>query len=121
MKYIDLLEDDIIKEHFEKIKMRIEEFASLLDEYNERKTVEALFAYHCDKLECDIQMKLYDQERCFDLNDQPNNPIINNPAVRNVLDSEKNISNAWIEFYRDKFVDDQNFVDIINYLKENDI
>ena len=37
-----------------------DEISELLDEYNERKTDEAIFAYHCDKLECDIQMKLYD-------------------------------------------------------------
>jgi len=54
-----------------------EEISKLLDEYNERKTEEAIFAYHCDKLECDIQMKLYDQEGCFDLNNQPNNPDFN--------------------------------------------
>lgn len=66
-----------------------DEISALLDEYNERTTEEAKFAYHCDKLECDIQMKLYDQEGCFDLNNQPNNPILNNPNVRKVLDSEK--------------------------------
>ena len=98
-----------------------EEISALLDEYNERKSDEARFAYHCDKLECDIQMKLYDQEGCFDLNNQPNNPIVNNPDVRKVLDSEKNISNAWIEFDRNKYEDDKNFIDIINYLKENEI
>ena len=98
-----------------------DEISALLDEYNERKTDEALFAYHCDKLECDIQMKLYDQEGCFDLNNQPNNPIINNPSVRKVLDSEKSISNAWIEFDRSKYEDDKNFIDIIEYLKENKI
>ena len=98
-----------------------EEISSLLDEYNERKTDEAKFAYHCDKLECDVQMKLYDQEGCFDLNDQPNNPIINLDSVRKVLDSEKNISNAWIEFDRSKYEDDPNFIEIINWLKENDI
>ena len=98
-----------------------EEIDKLLDEYNERKTKEAVFAYHCDKLECDIQMKLYDQEGCFDLNNQPNNPIINLESVREVLDSEKNISNAWIEFDRSKYEDDPNFIDIINWLKENDI
>lgn len=98
-----------------------DEISALLDEYNERKSVEARFAHHCDKLECDIQMKLYDQEGCFDLNNQSNNPIINNPDVRKVLDSEKNISNAWIEFDRSKFEDDENFIEIINYLKENDI
>lgn len=97
------------------------DISNLLDEYNNRKTDEAIFAHHCDKLECDIQMKLYDQESCFDLNNQANNPIINNPEVKKVLDSEKNISNAWIEFDRNKFLDDKNFIDIIEYLKENEI
>ena len=98
-----------------------DEISSLLEEYNERKTDEAIFAYHCDKLECNIQMKLYDQEGCFDLNNQTNNPIINNPSVRKALDSEKNISNAWIEFDRSKYEDDKNFIEIIEYLKENEI
>ena len=98
-----------------------EEIASLLDEYNERESKEARFAYHCDKLECDIQMKLYDQEGCFDLNNQANNPIIDLPSVKSVLESEKNISNAWIEFDRSKYEDDPIFIDIINWLKENNI
>ena len=88
-----------------------EEIKNLLNEYNERTTPEAKFAYHCDKLECDIQMKLYDQEGCFDLDNQPNNPIINAPEVRKVLDSEKSISNAWIEFDRSKFENDKNFLE----------
>ena len=98
-----------------------EEISKLLDEYNERKTNEAIFAYHCNKLECDVQMKLYDQEGCFDLSSQPNNPIIDLPSVRKVLDSESSISNAWIEFDRSKYEDDPNFIEIINWLKENDI
>lgn len=98
-----------------------EEISKLLDEYNERKTNEAIFAYHCDKLECDVQMKLYDQEGCFDLCNQPNNPIINLPSVRKVLDSESSISNAWIEFDRSKFEDDPVFIEIINWVKDNNI
>ena len=98
-----------------------EEISKLLDEYNERKTDEAIFAYHCDKLECDVQMKLYDQEGCFDLNNQLNNPIIDLPSVRKVLDSESSISNAWIEFDRSKFEDDPVFIEIINWLKDNNI
>ena len=98
-----------------------EEISKLLDEYNERKTDEAIFAYHCDKLECDVQMKLYDQEGCFDLCNQPNNPIIDLPSVRKVLDSESSISNAWIEFDRSKFEDDPVFIEIINWLKDNNI
>ena len=98
-----------------------EEISNLLDEYNERKTEEAIFAYHCDKLECDVQMKIYDQEGCFDLNNQPNNPIIDLPSVKKVLDSENSISNAWIEFDRSKFEDDPIFIEIINWLKDNNI
>ena len=98
-----------------------EEISNLLDEYNERKTEEAIFAYHCDKLECDVQMMLYDQEGCFDLNNQPNNPIIDLPSVRKALDSESSISNAWIEFDRSKFEDDPVFIEIINWLKDNNI
>ena len=66
-------------------------------------------------------MKLYDQEGCFDLNNQPNNPIINYSNVRKVLNDEKSISNAWIEFDRGKYEDDKNFIKIIEYLKENNI
>lgn len=98
-----------------------QEILNILDEYNERKTEEAIFAYHCDKLECDIQIKLYDQEECFDLNHQTNNPIINIPSVKKVLDCENSISNAWIEFDRNKYEDDPIFIDIINYLKNNKI
>lgn len=98
-----------------------QEILNILDEYNERKTEEAIFAYHCDKLECDIQIKLYDQEECFDLNNQTNNPIINIPRVKKVLDCENSISNAWIEFDRNKYEDDPIFIDIINWLKNNKI
>ena len=81
-----------------------EEIDKLLDEYNERKTKEAKLAYHCDKLD-----------------NQPNNPIINDNFVRNLLDKEKSLPNAWIEFDRSKFEDDPVFIEIINWLKDNNI
>jgi 5'-deoxynucleotidase YfbR-like HD superfamily hydrolase len=36
-----------------------EEYLALLNEFDERKTKESIFAYHCDKLEADIQAKVY--------------------------------------------------------------
>ena len=47
-----------------------EEIKALIYEFDERKTKEAIFAYHCDKLECDLQCKIYDEENCVDLNNQ---------------------------------------------------
>lgn len=38
-----------------------------------------------------------------------------------MLESEKSISNTWIEFDRKEFEDDKNFITIIDYLKENDL
>ena len=98
-----------------------DQIKNLLEEYNARETDEAKFAYHCDKLECNLQMKLYDQEGCFDLSDQAINPIIENPKVKEVLDSENSISDAWIEFDRNKYKDDENFLAIVDYLKKHDI
>lgn len=108
--------DDILKDLLGK-----EEISRLLDEYNERKTDEARFAYHCDKLECDIQIKLYDQEGCFNLTNQTGNPAMNIPRVKEVLNSEKNLSNAWIEFDRSKYEDDPVFIEIVNWLKDNNV
>lgn len=96
-----------------------EEILSLIDEFNEKETKEARFAYHCDKLECDIQVRLYDKEGCFDLNDQPNNPIINNPMVKNRLANFKCLSDSWLDFDRDKYKDDPVFISILDYLMEN--
>ena len=56
-------------EIFKKIS-NAENIKELIFEFDERKTKEAKFAYYCDKLECDIQAKLYDEENCVDLNNQ---------------------------------------------------
>ena len=50
------------------------ELISLLSEFEERKTREAIFAYHCDKLEADLQSKVYQDMGCHhSLDDQDNN------------------------------------------------
>lgn len=106
----------VLKDFLEKDKL-----IELINEFNERKTDEARFAYHCDKLDCDIQMKLYDQEGCFDLNNQENNPAFRIQSVKDAIAKENSLSNAWIEFDRSKYLDDPIFIDIVNWLKNNDI
>ena len=46
----------------------------MIHEFDARETKEAKFAYFCDKLECDIQSKLYDEEASADLTNQNDNP-----------------------------------------------
>ena len=45
----------------------------LIIEFDEQNTKEAKFAFYCDKLECDLQCKLYDEEKCVDKDNQENN------------------------------------------------
>ncbi len=97
------------------------EIKALVDEFEKQESEEAIFAYHCDKLENDLQIKLYEQEGCLSLDNQESNPIINSPKVKPFIDAEDTISNAWLEFDRKKLADDSIFTDILNYLKENDI
>jgi len=93
---------------------------SLTIEFSERKTKEAIFAYYCDKLDCDIQAKLYDEEGCVDLNNQDNNPYISVDRVKKLLNNNKKWSEAWIENDRNIYIEDKNFLSVLDYIKDND-
>ena len=58
-----------------------EEIEKLFLEFDNKSSKEALFAYQCDKLECDLQCKLYDQENCVDLNNQSSNRVWSSDKV----------------------------------------
>ena len=98
-----------------------EQIFALTLEFDERKTKEADFAYHCDKLECDLQSKLYDEEGCVDLNNQEENETYYNPFVQKLLEQEKSFSGMWLAFGQNKYNYDENFMNVSNYAKENNI
>ena len=90
-------------------------------EFDAHETKESLFAYQCDKLECDIQSKLYDQEECVDLNNQEDNETVNNELVKKLLESGKSFSDMWLEYGQNKYPYDDNFMSVSNYVKDNTI
>lgn len=99
-----------------------EQLRNLILEFDERKTGEALFAYHCDKLECDLQCKLYDEENLVNINDQDENRVYRNEKIPELLRSGKATwSSLWIENDRSKFLDDENFLRVLDYVKNNEI
>ncbi len=98
-----------------------EYFAELTSEFDEKKTKEAKFAFWCDKLECDIQCKLYDEQNLVDLNKQENNKDFNNPMVQNVIKEEKTWSKAWLRFGQMRYNYDENFLKISDFVKNNTI
>ena len=128
----DLTAWDISKE--EKIKIGHEAVSKVLNgllykdeiekiilEFDEGKTKEAIFAYHCDKLECDLQCKLYDEENCVDLENQDNKQISHDDRVKELLNSGLSWSSMWLNYDKSKYEDDKNFMDVLNYVNDNSI
>lgn len=90
-------------------------------EFDSHNTKEAMFAYQCDKLECDLQCKLYDEEGCVDLNKQYGNTTMKNHLVEKLLKNGATWSNMWLNFGQQIYPYDDNFKAISNYAKNNDI
>ena len=98
-----------------------DEIINLITEFDERKTKEARFAFYCDKLECDLQAKLYDEEGCVDLNNQEGNKTFYNKEVQRLLSEKNNWSDMWLRFSQGRYNYDENFTSVSNYAKENSI
>ncbi|MBQ4634508.1 MAG: HD domain-containing protein [Bacilli bacterium] len=98
-----------------------EQIASLIDEFDARETEEAKVAYFCDKLECDLQCKLYDEEGCVDLHSQEGNTTLNNSLVQELLSKGCSWSEMWLEFGQRKYNYDEDFMEVSNYAKTHKI
>ena len=98
-----------------------EEIEKLFLEFDAHQTKESLFAFQCDKLECDLQCKLYDQENCVDLKKQPNNEIMNDELVKEMVSKGDSWSSMWLEYGQIKYPYDENFKAVSNYAKNNKI
>ena len=96
-----------------------EEIEKLFLEFDEKKTPEAIFAYQCDKLECDLQCKLYDQENCVDFNKQENNNSFYHPDVQKYYKEGLNWSEMWLKFGQERYNYDKNFKAVSDYAYNN--
>lgn len=128
----DLTQFQISKEEKEKIEhaavhnilsglLNSSDIESLYLEFDERKTKEALFSHHCDKLECDLQAKLYGEEGCVDLTKQEDNKSFYDANVQKLLKKEKTWEKMWLSFGQERYGYDENFLAISNFAKDNEI
>lgn len=97
-----------------------EEYFALLLEFDEKKTKEAIFAYHCDKLEADIQAKIYqDMGYQNPLDKQGNNVVFNSQKVQQMLQNgAKTAFDIWYEWDKSLYADDERFQALLDYIKE---
>ena len=96
-----------------------EEYLALLAEFDERKTKEAIFAYHCDKLEADIQAKVYQDMGCQrSIKDEENVAILQDQKIQqSIQDGVNSVFDVWYQWDKEKFKDDKNFLAILDFVK----
>ena len=99
-----------------------EEYFDLLLEFEEQKTFEAQFSRMCDKLECDIQIKLYCEEGVTDLYAKRNKHLLEFERIKKRIEIEKpkTLADLFIENDRDKY-SVKEFIEILNFVKNNDL
>lgn len=97
-----------------------DEFYLLLLEFDDKKTKEAVFAHHCDKLEADIQAKVYQDMGCqHSLDEQENNVVFKSQrAQQMVKDGAKSAFDIWYEWDKSLYYDDETFANILDYVKK---
>lgn len=85
------------------------------------KTNESMFAKMCDKLEADIQSKLYCEEKSIDINKKENAHLLKDSRIQKLLNNgEKTVADLFIENDRPIYTE-KVFEKIANYIKDNDL
>lgn len=124
--------DKVTKEEKRKIgKQAVEEvlitlnkkvqYIELIEEFENMKTNESRFAKMCDKLEADIQCKLYCEEKSIDINSKENTHLLKDSRVQKLLNNgEKTVADLFIENDRPIYTE-KVFEEIANYIKGNDL
>lgn len=100
--------------------LKQDEIVSIIDEFNERKTKEAIFSYHIDKIECDFQAKIYDLEGVFSITSAKEDLKYYGNRAKEVEDESKCASDYWIIYDKPKYDDDIIFKNLINEIQKLD-
>ena len=98
-----------------------EEIVSILFEFDEHKTKEAIFARHCDKLEADIQCKVYQDMGCQNsLNSQQNNVVLKSEKVQEMIaDGAETAFDIWYYFDKHLYQNDEVFAQMLEFVRNH--
>ena len=107
--------------------MANEVFETLLDNFDNQKTPEGIFARKCDKLECDLQAKIYDEQGLIKL-ENASDKIKNDESIKKLqARGAKKASTFFIYNDRQNFTKNTNdnqddmFMEISKYIEKNKI
>lgn len=101
--------------------MERDKLQKLVLEFDTRETAEAKFAFYCDKLEADLQCRIYDEDGDVDLREQTGNRLMQNAEVQKFLAENDSWSEAWLAMNKEKYHYDENFAEVSDYAREHKI
>ena len=116
--------EQAIKEVFKDLIAK-EVFETLIKNFDEQSTPEAIFAYKCDKLECDLQAKIYDEAGVIKLENASEKVQKDERIKKLQARGVKKASTFFLYFDRpnlQKFVKDDEqdiFIEISKYIEKN--
>lgn len=111
----------IAVEHIFSGLLKEKEYIELLEEFERMETKESIFAKMCDKLEADIQSKVYCEENVLDINNKKNACRLEDERIKQLLNrGEKTIADLFIEHDRPLYKEGI-FTEILDYIKENEL
>jgi len=85
-----------------------EAIKNLIFEFDEEETPEAIFAHWCDKLEFDLQSKIYSDEGCVDVFDQDD-------KVQSLLSECPEFGYMILKYGQERYGYDKNFKAVSDY------
>lgn len=119
-------EEKMEREHNAVIKvagnlLKKEEIISLLFEFDAKSTDEAIFAYYCDKLEADLQSKVYqDMGYHNPLDQQVNNLAMKNKkSIELLKNGAKTAFDIWYGWDKSIYSKNEIFLKMLDFAKEN--
>lgn len=90
----------------------------LIAEFEAQKTAEAKFAYWCDKMECDLQAKLYSDTQRASFKGV-NSKIINDPRIQNLIQKgAKTVAEVFQQSDKPLYEQSKEFLAISDFLKQ---
>ena len=96
-------------------------YQEILKEFNEKTTPEAEFAYLCDKLEADIQIKRYEEEGALDLYGARNTTALEDERVQQMITERgaKTVADVRIEYDKQLYTSSPTFLAILEYVQKH--
>lgn len=96
-------------------------YIELIEEFEKLETKEAKFAKMCDKLEADIQAKIYCEEKSIDMYNDKNAHLLQDDRIKGLIEKGAgSVADLFIEYDRQVFTEE--IVEhIADFIKQNNL